>query len=425
MGQTHDSASGQACFSLARNKIMFRPTLHCDLDAFFASIEQRDNPRLRGKPVVVGGPVGSRGVVATASYEARRFGLHSGMPLFKAQRLCPHGIFLGGNFAKYKQASNQFSKILGCYSPTLEPLGLDEFFVDLSGGELLWGDFAKLALKIKERVKKEIGITVSVGLAWQKTVAKIASGINKPDGFYEVKKGQERQFLTSLPLTKLPGAGRVTIEVLNRFGINKIGQLLRLGPQKSHLLLGKPGLFLWQVAAGQDNSFITPPSQPKSVSRSTTFPQDSKDEDFIKGILFYLCQKVGSDLRSHGVEGKIISLTIRSYQFVTVTKQKQIPPTAVAKEIYEQSLEILEKLWNKTVPLRLVGIGVSGFGKKRIQASLFEKKPFGCQKIEEATDKIRKKFGFLAIQPASILKLKRFYLPEERGFRLSTPALSR
>lgn len=398
---------------------------HFDLDAFFASVEQRDNPSLRGKPVIVGGPLGGRGVVATASYEARKYGLYSGMPLSRAQRLCPHGIFLEGDYAKYEEASSKFLKILEGVSPTLEPLGLDEVFVDLTGTELLWKDFTQLAFKTKDRVKKEIGITVSCGLSWQKTCAKVASGINKPDGFYKVEKGQERKFLAPLPLKELPGAGQATVKFLNSFGIYTIGDLAGLGLKKTELFLGKHGLALWQIATGQDDSSVTPPPPPKSVSRSTTFPFDSKNEEFVKGILFYLCQRVAADLRSYDVEGRVISLVIRTYQFVTASRQQAGLPTSTAKEIYGRALALLGQLWNKRIPLRLIGVGVSHFDQRRFQASLFEKKPFLWQRIEEVGDKIRERYGFFALQPASVLKLKKFYPQERRGFRLATPSLSR
>jgi len=384
------------------------PILHLDLDAFFASVEQRDNPLLYGKPVVVGGH--KRGVIATVSYEARKYGLYSGMPLFKAKKICPQAIFLKGNFSKYKKASSQFLEIISSYSPIVEPLGLDEAFVDLTGTELLYKNFTQLILEIKRRVKKEIGITVSVGLSWQKNCAKIASDINKPDGFLKVEEGKEKDFLAPLILRRLPGIGQKTVETLNSFGIYKVGELFLLGPQKAKLLLGRNGIRLWRIAAGKDNSRVTPPSLPKSVSRSTTFAFDSKNEEFIKGVLFYLCQKVATDLRKYKVESKITSLIIKTYQFASFSRQQTGPPTCTAKEIYERSLWLLDNIWNKTIPLRLIGVKVSGFGKTGSQLSLFDKKPFAWLAIEETADKIREKYGFLTLQPASVLKLKDFIL---------------
>lgn len=400
--------------------------LHIDLDAFFAAIEQRDNPRLCGKPVIVGGPLPARGVVATASYEARRYGIYSGMSLSWAIRLCPQAILIPGNFFKYERASDTFVNICSSFTPSLEQISLDEIFIDLAGTEKLWESSVWVANKIRSQVKKEIGITCSVGIATQKTVAKIASGINKPDGVILVPKGREKKFLSDLPLGKLPGCGKETQTILGYYDITKIGELAKMHPAHVQLLLGKKGVYLWQVANGMDSAKVTPPDSAKSTGRSTTFPFDTNNKEFILSMLYYLAQRVARDLRKAKLSGKCVTTTIRTAAFQTYSAQKTLPyPISAAHDIFAISRQILDKLWDGYTNLRLVGVSVSHFTQLNNQLHLFEPKFVGWAALEEAMDKIRTKHGFLSIYPASITKLKGIYPAEHRGFRLATPSLSR
>ncbi|MBI2405708.1 DNA polymerase IV [Candidatus Microgenomates bacterium] len=409
--------------------------LHVDLDAFFASVEQRDNPKLLGRPVIVGGSPASRGVVATASYEARPYGVHSGMPLFRAKLLCPHAIFLSGNFAKYERASEQFVEICSSYSPLIEQVSLDELYMDMEGTQTLWESPVWVAQHIKERVKHELGITCSVGVASQKTIAKVASGFNKPNGITIVPEGREKEFLAPLPVEKLPGCGKQTQNFLRSFGITTVGGFADMEREHVAILLGKHGLFLWEVANGQDHSRVTPPTDAKSTSRSTTFPADSNNHEFIEAMLFYLAQRVANDVRENGVGGWCVTVTLLTSEFETHAMQRTLSfPIITAWKLFAIGKELLAKLWDGRTLLRLVGIGISGlacrqagFNQLNGQFQLF--KTVGTNEkwslLEGAMDKIRKKYGFLSITPASVMRLKGVYPATHRGFRLSTPSLSR
>ena len=245
--------------------------MHIDLDAFFVSVEQVLNPELKGKPVVVGGKPDRRGVVATASYEARAFGLHSGMPLATASRLCPQAIFIEGSFPRYRDASKRFMAILADFSPYLEPMGLDEAYLDATGFESIHGSIRQMAAAIKKRIKDELGLCASVGIASCKVVAKVASDLSKPDGLLEVPAGEERSFLAPLPVGQLPGIGKKSERVLKGLGVNTIGQLAALpsGILKSHF--GAAGVIIHNHANGIDDSKVEPPGEAKSISRETTF----------------------------------------------------------------------------------------------------------------------------------------------------------
>ena len=271
-----------------------RTIMHVDLDAFFVSVEQASNPELRGKPVVVGGKPGSRGVVATASYEARAFGLHSAMPLSTAVRLCPQAIFIEGNYNHYADVSKKFMAILADFSPFLEPMGLDEAYMDVTGFESLHGSIHQMALKIKQRVKDELGIVASIGIASCKVVAKVASDESKPDGLIEVPPGDEAAFLAPLAIRKLPGVGKKTEQVLMGLGIRTIGQLARMPPNALKSRFGVFGEMLRRHANGMDNSPVTPPGEAKSISRETTFEEDTHDIDFLSATLRYQAEKVGA-----------------------------------------------------------------------------------------------------------------------------------
>ncbi len=254
-----------------------RRIMHIDLDAFFVSVEQVADPELRGKPVVVGGRPDHRGVIAAASYEARAFGLHSGMPVSTAVRLCPQAIFIEGSFPKYRAASARFMAILGDFSPFLEPLGLDEAYLDATGFESLHGSIHQMALAIKQRIRDEQGLAASIGVAGCKVVAKIASDLSKPDGLVEVPPGEEAAFLAPLPIGKMPGIGKKTEQRLRGLGIKTLHQVAGMPPRtlKSHF--GASGEALQRHARGIDNRKVSPPGEAKSISRETTFDRDVGD----------------------------------------------------------------------------------------------------------------------------------------------------
>ena len=285
---------------------MARRIMHIDLDAFFVSVEQVENPQLKGKPVVVGGRPDRRGVVAAASYEARAFGLHAGMPLATASRLCPQAIFIVGNFARYRDASQRFMAILADFSPYIEPMGLDEAYLDVTGFESIHGSIHQMAQAMKQRIKDELGLGASVGIASGKVVAKVASELSKPDGLIEVASGDEHSFLAPLPVGKMPGIGKKAEQVLKGLGIVTIGKLSTtpLNVLKSHF--GVSGEILYRLANGIDDRKVEPPGAAKSISRETTFATDILRRPQLEATLRYLSERVGSELRQQDKQARCV-----------------------------------------------------------------------------------------------------------------------
>jgi len=300
---------------------MTRRIMHVDLDAFFVSVEQVDNPELKGKPVVVGGRPDRRGVVAAASYQARAFGLHSGMPLITASRLCPQATFIEGNFTKYRRASERFMVILADFSPYLEPIGLDEAYLDVTGFESLHGSVRQMARTIKQRVQDELGLCVSIGIAGCKVVAKVASDLSKPDGLIEVCAGDERSFLAPLPIAKLPGIGTKTERALKSLGITTIGKVSTTPLSVLKSYFGASGEMLHRFSNGIDDSRVAPPGEAKSISRETTFGQDISDRPRLEATLRYLSERVSNTLRQQGKQARSVTLKLRYSDFTTITRR--------------------------------------------------------------------------------------------------------
>jgi DNA polymerase IV len=385
-----------------------RTIMHIDLDAFFVSVEQVLNPALKGKPVVVGGKPDQRGVVATASYEARAFGLHSGMPLSRAVRLCPQAIFIQGSFPKYREASKKFMAILAGYSPFLEPMGLDEAYVDVTGFESLHGSIRQMALKIKQSVREQTGLIASIGIATCKVVAKVASDESKPDGLIEVPAGQEAAFLAPLAIGKLPGIGQKTEQVLKGMGISTIGKLAKV-PEE--MLKGRFGVFgatLHHYANGIDNREVAPRGEASSISREITFAQDTRNKVFLSGELRYLTEKVGADLRHHGKQSRCITLKLRYADFTTITRSHTLPQ---ATDDDQSIFQIGDGMMQKAMiadrrAVRLIGIGVSSLTEPGRQLSMLSDNDLRMDKLNRAIDRIRVKYGFPAIQTGRTLWLK-------------------
>ncbi|OGY21042.1 MAG: hypothetical protein A2126_00285 [Candidatus Woykebacteria bacterium GWB1_45_5] len=398
--------------------------MHLDLDAFFASVEIKLNPSLRGKPVLVGrvdphGRSVPRGVIATCSYEARKFGCRSGQPLFQALKLCPEAIVVGGHYEEYIKASNQVFSIAARYAPKIEQTGIDEAFLDFSGTELIYPDLVEIAKKIKEDVEREVGITASIGIAGTKVCAKVASDFQKPDGLTYVELGREKEFLAPLPLTDLPGVNNKTSQKIltilidsNIVKENKeiaIGDFASLPRDFVEENLGKVGLSLWQAANGIDNLWFSPRAEVKSVSRSETFAKNSSDPKFILAMLQYLTEKVGEEMRREGYFGRCVHVTIRYSDFRTVSRQRMLPySTALTKEIYEMGEILLKELWDGCTPLRLVGIAVSKVEAKcqTLQPNLFDRVREKRLELEKRVDYLRSKFGKDSVVPATLSGLK-------------------
>jgi DNA polymerase-4 len=401
--------------------------MHIDLDAFFVSVEQALNPDLKGKPVVVGGKPNQRGVVASASYEARKYGLRAGMPLTTASRLCPQAIFIQGNFHKYRDASQKFTAILADFSPYLEPVGLDEAYLDATGFETIHGSTKQMALAIKKRIKDELGLCASVGIANTKVVAKIASEVSKPDGLLEIAPGEEHSFLRPLPVTKLPGIGKKSERILKDLGINTIGQLATTPLDMLKAYFGASAELMHNYANGIDHRRVMPPSAAKSISRETTFAQDTKDRSLLEATLRYLSERVGSELRQQGKQAKCVTLKLRYADFTTITRQRTLGQADDTDQtIFGIGSKLLKKeLSREKRAIRLIGIGVSNLVEAGRQLDMLDSSAQRLRKLNITIDHIRKKYGFTAIQTGKTLLLKDIFPGNDEGYTLHTPSLSR
>ena len=374
--------------------------MHVDLDSFFVSVEQVVNPGLKGKPIVVGGDPKGRGVVATASYEARAFGLHSGMPLVTAARLCPAAILIEADFVKYREFSRKFMAILNDFSPSIEPRGIDEAYLDVTGFESLHGSIQQMANKIKQRVRDELGLCASVGIASCKVVAKVASDLSKPNGLIEVLHDEERSFLAPLPVEKLPGVGEQSAKVLRGLGVHTIGELSRTPPRILRRHLGSAGETLHHLANGIDESQVLPPGEAKSISREITFAEDTRDYSFLEATLWAQSERVGADLRKRGKQAKCVTLKLRYADFSTITRSHTLQHSVdTDQEIFTTGTALLDRvLETEKRAVRLIGICVSSLADVSLQARLFSPYTAKLGHLSKAVDQIRSKYGFDAIQ---------------------------
>jgi DNA polymerase-4 len=401
--------------------------MHIDLDAFFVSVEQVLNPELKGKPVVVGGRPGGRGVVASASYEARAFGIHSGMPLKTAQRLCPPAIFVEGSFPRYRQASEKFMAILADFSPFIEPMGIDEAYLDVTGFESLYGSIHQMAVTIRQRIKNELGLCASVGIASSKVVAKVASDLSKPDGLLEVPQGEEHAFLAPLSIDKLPGVGRKTEPVLRGLGITTIGELSALPTDALRSHFGVFGEVLHRWADGIDDRKVEMPAAAKSISRETTFEKDNRNRTLLKATLRYLSERVGAELRESGKAARCVTIKLRWADFTRITRQQTLRQPADADQvIFTTGLKLMNlALLAEKQPVRLIGIGVANLVESGQQLNLLDSSAQRRERLNRAIDRIREKYGFTAIQTGRTLLLQDLFPADEEGYTLNTPSLSR
>jgi len=375
---------------------------HMDMDAFFAAVEQRDNPALLGCPVIIGAdPKGGRGrgVVSTCSYEARKYGIHSAMPISIAYRKCPHGIYLSGNMSKYRRASKQIFNILYDFTPDMEPVSVDEAFLDITGCYHFYQTPYKTCLAIKERIKKEVHLIASIGIAPNKMVAKIASDFSKPDGLLEIRPDQLLDFLWPLPIARLWGVGKQTQRSLNAMKIETIGDLAKHSEAALQESLGMHGQHLYNLSHGIDDRGVAVDDEIKSVSHEHTFDKDIDDIDKIDSVLSLLSEKVSRRLRKYGLKGKTVTVKIRLSSFQTVTRAYTFSERVnFFDEIYKKSKELFDAYYKYPMKIRLLGVRISGFSDLYIQESLFvnpasEKK----EKIHKAVDLIKDKFGEQAI----------------------------
>jgi len=384
-----------------------KQVIHLDMDAFYASVEQLDQPEFKGKPVIVGGS-SNRGVVSAASYEARRFKIHSAMPIARAKQLCPHGIFLPVRMQRYRDISRRVFTIFQKYTPLVEPLSLDEAFLDVTSSGKLFGTAENIAANIRQEVFNETGLTVSAGVASSKLVAKIASDINKPDGLTVVPQGCEAQFLGPLPITRLWGVGKKTREALTLLGVQTIGDLAALSPELLEQKFGKHGRHLHLSALGLDDRDIDTAHETKSLGHEFTFDSDLKEKNIIKRELLELAVMVAKRLRLSRLRGRTITLKVKYHDFKQITRSSSIKePIDDSRRIYHEVLELLEKTDAGKKPVRLLGISVSGLKAtdQTGQPVLFPKLQSDPkrQQINKALDTIQEKYGSTAIMPGRLL----------------------
>ena len=383
--------------------------IHIDMDAFYASVEQRDQPSLRGRPVIVGGSAEKRGVVSAASYEARAWGVHSAMPTSQATKLCPQGIFLPVRMDRYREVSEEIFRLLETYTPLIEALSLDECFLDVTGSERMFGPALEIARQIKKNILEATGLTASAGIAPNKFLAKIASDLKKPDGLVEVKPERIQEFLRDLPISKLWGVGKATEQVLKEMGIFRIGQLSAFPPAAIEKKLGKFGLELIDLARGKDDRAVIPRSDPKSMSQEETFTPDLTDLSTMKKFLLAQAEQVGRQLRQERLKGATVHLKVRYPDFTQVTRSATLAaPTDQGLQIYQTALGLLSKTEVIKKGARLLGVGVSNLRPPHFseQLSLFDSQKVRMERSMQAVDRIWDKYGFDAIKRASLLEKK-------------------
>ena len=380
-----------------------RAIIHADLDAFYASVEVLDDPSLRGKPVIVGGRPGERGVVSAASYEARRFGVQSAMPLRTAARRCPHGVFLPGRPERYRELSEQVMTIFASYTPLVEPISLDEAFLDVSGSAAAFGDGETIARHIKRRVLDETGLVVSVGVATNKLCAKIASDLRKPDALVVVPPGEEAAFLAPLPIRRLWGVGPQAQAALVDYGVTTIGQLAALAPGSLHRRFGRHGDDLSARARGVDAAPVEPFHAPKSIGHEHTFGIDTADPGRLEATLLDLAESVASRLRRHHLVAGAVQLKLRYEGFETLTRQAPLPSqTDESDVLHDTTLALLRGTLVDGRMVRLIGLTAIALTDAQ-QLTLFDA-PGRRDRLTRSIDAVRERFGERAITRARLLR---------------------
>ena len=374
--------------------------LHVDMDAFFVSVELLERPELRGKPVVVGGRPDQRGVVSAASYEARKYGIHSAMPLRTAGRLCPHAVFLDGHHEKYGEWSDRVVTILAKFSPIVEMVSIDEAYLDLSGTERLHGPPLAAADKLLRTITQTTALPCSAGLATTRLVAKVASDQAKPRGLVWVPAGSEQRFLAPLPVRKIPGIGEVTERALRAMGIETVQQIAAVPQEKLETIFGQWGTALYRKARGGDSYEFVIDAEPKSISHNHTFGEDTEDSNALGAMLSHLSQKACKRLREAGLATRILTLTIRYAGFETHTRSKTLgEPTRLDTDIFAVFQELFRVHRDPRRKIRLLGVSLSGLSHGNEQLDLLDaERRARLEKLTSAADRLRDRFGFSKVQ---------------------------
>jgi len=381
--------------------------IHVDMDAFYASVEQRDRPETRGRPVIVGADTRGRGVVSAASYEARRFGVHSAMPIGRAFRLCPEGVFLPVDMDKYAVVSGEIMAVLAEFTPLVEPLSIDEAFLDVTASRALHGDGAAIGREIKKRIRACVSLTASVGVAPNKFLAKVASELEKPDGLVVVEPGREALFLAPLPVSRLWGVGKVTGAVLETMGIRTIGQLALTPAAHLAARFGKHGPDLLNLARGVDDRVVETDAPSKSMGAEETFERDTHDVDLLRATLRGQSERVGRELRGAGYAGRTVTLKLRFADFSTITRAHTDDPTQDDLVIYRRVESLFARVTLKQA-VRLIGLSVSGLGPAgEGQLSLLAPDAVRRERLARAVDRLATRFGDEIVRPASLVPKRR------------------
>ena len=384
--------------------------IHIDMDAFYASVEIRDNPALQGKPVLVGGSPKGRGVVAAASYEARKFGIHSAMPAAQAIRLCPQAVFVSPRMEHYVAISRQIREIFFRFTSLVEPLSLDEAFLDVGGSEKLFGAAPRIALQIKQVIKKELGLTASAGVAPNKFLAKVASDLEKPDGLVVVNEQDVQSFLDPLPIRRVWGIGPVTEKRFSGLGVSTIAGIRRLSRDDLRRQFGIQSDHFWRLSRGLDTRPVVSEHEARSISHENTFPVDIRDPETLQAWLQELAGQVAMRLRRLGIKGKTVQVKVRFSDFRTITRSRTLDEYSFSsKKIQDVARQLLESvLLDQFKPIRLLGVGVSNLGEGVVvQKILFDGEQENKHaRIDETCDALKRKFGNGAVRTGATLAQK-------------------
>ncbi|MDF2158554.1 DNA polymerase IV [Algoriphagus sp. CAU 1675] len=367
-----------------------RSIAHMDLDSFFVSVERLYDSRLNGKPILIGGS-GDRGVVASCSYEARRYGVHSAMPMRTARQLCPEALIIRGDFEKYSQKSMEVTEVIREHVPLFEKSSIDEFYIDLSGMDRFFGCF-KLAHELRQKIIRETGLPISLGLSGNKTVSKVATGEAKPNNEKQIPNGEEKPFLAPLSVRKIPMIGEKTAQTLYNMGVKKVHTLQQMPSELLEATFGKNGKMIWEKANGIDHAPVTPYSEAKSLSSENTFEQDTIDTQVLEATLIAMCEQLLSKLRKKGQLTACVSVKIRYSDFDTHTMQQRIPYTSADHTLLPIVKELFRKLYNRRLLIRLIGVRFSNLVYGNYQIKLFEDSQEQIN-LYQALDRLNTKYG--------------------------------
>ena len=402
-----------------------RTIMHIDADAFFASVEQGFNPQLRNRPVIVGGTENQRGVVHTASYEARSRGVRTGMALVRAKQICPNAVFLKGHYEHYQAISLLLQETYTKYTPIVEFTSLDDAYLDLTGTLHLHPSPEQIAHDIQTEVWEKTGVGLSMGIGINKAIANIASDLEKPKGIVNVPAGKEKEFLSPLPVDALPGVGRMAKEKLTDLGIFTVGQLALFSKLLLEQLFGKNGKKLWDLANGNDPREVKQRIIPRQISRETSFEEDTADMAIIKGTLQYLTERLAKKLRQNELVGQTVQVKIRYSDFGNNNRSRSLPyPSNDSGTLFKLAETLFDEIRLRRVRIRHVGVAVTQISPLNWQVSLFNNKN-RQESLNSIIDQLREKFGFTTILPAETIELRKKYRMEPSGYVLHNPALTR